>query len=474
MSRAANPTAALARIVWRHAMVGWLGLALVSLLLWVPVLAAFSPRHGVPPTAGIAPILGWGLIAACFAWLAALLLGAAIDRLANHLCLHLLPAGARHLHRLLWWAFALFWLLAGIPCVVMAGPAGWWWALPWSLGTVAAALSLGLTLLALGARWRMLGLAEFAVASGSALWWPSLSDAVAGVSPPPWALQAGAFTAGVLLVGLWAWTARLVVRHATANRAHRPDRSLLHKAWPTQLQWPARTVPPARDTRWLVMPSMVSTPLADVAALAINAVALFALARWFAQGANSLAHLLPLFVFITAWSATPGGRGVWLSPRMMLVPGGGQRLGLLWSLYRRSLARGLPRAGLHSSVAAAALCLGHRLDLAQGGPWVLAALATLPCTSAIALALVPCVQGQAARAVLAFLASSVVLILTVLAGHLAFGLPLAAADLAWPWVGMALALSALLAALLLGLVARPWMRLDWAHLPASPTVRGWA
>jgi hypothetical protein len=158
--------------------------------------------------------------------------------------------------------------------------------------------------------------------------------------------------------------------------------------------------------------------------------------------------------------------GTWVSSRLALLPGGLQRQGLAWVVWRHVMARGLARVALVGGLLLAlavpvlqppAVDVAATVLLGASCAWFVgsAVVAVLPwCKSSLALRLSP--WGAAAVFAIAPLA----LALFNLSGE-EMSLPTLA------WAGITAAISLPMGVLVVASSARAWARYDWSRMPAT-------
>ncbi len=184
-----------------------------------------------------------------------------------------------------------------------------------------------------------------------------------------------------------------------------------------------------------------------------------------------LPALLALWIYVAGMSAAPFWQGVWVSLRLMLLPGGLARSHqTIWHLHRYALKQNLLQMLLNMVVGAAALCLACGLPLQSGLPMVAVAVGPLLFFSSVVFfARVVPDRFIGPRTLIFVLQNSFLLLLAVV-GHFALQLRWDSAQALWSWAGLSVAMSLPLSAALLLLAAPLWAGFDWGRMPALPPV----
>ena len=467
-----SPTRAWLCMGFRGARTGFIGLALIGVLLvglpWYATWRA-AIHHQAPgiELALLAPVMSafYGLMTmALLASMSVLMRKPAIVRLV--------PGSAQVLHRAMQVSGLGLWLLAGLPTAAVLLAEAWLGnsqlsfsaALAWGLGAPLGAAALAAALVVLPAP----GWMRFVAFVLGCLLFGAANLARNLVQLAPDARNAILLSVGVTGLGFAVWAFRRVASTLAGVSAPSAD-------GPVRPLWQMLNVregfagPLPRDTRWLVTPYRAGLRVRDAAVMLLAVVALLVLLPRFTGFPVPQGLFL---MFIVAGTSVPWLVGAWVSPHWALLPGGLSRRNTAWRIWGDSLRNSAPRVAAITMILALVSVLGVGLPLVKclGGLLVCAGFVVL--SAGLAVASVPLFRSPQA------LALGPMLAVVVVGG--AYGMAeqhmdaIAGGDIVTTLLlmaGLALAL-ATAGVLAVAASSRAWARYDWARMPAQPAVQG--
>lgn len=450
------------KMVWRHSPTGWIGITVIALLFWG--VATLQLQRGAAWREGALAFL---FFSAFWAGMAGAMVGDALRRLSRSAPFQLAPFRRASMHQALWCFFALVWAAGSLPVALMAGSQHLWWSLPCSLGAAAMGMGLGLAYMGLSMPASLGTVATLVVAlmasSGSGLNAAKRIEAVA--------TDTAAAGAGVAACLVAFWLARFLTRRLTS-----PPRSTA-AALMAALPWPvprlSNTVDAAPssaqveqgDSRWLFRPTEPSTggeKLGLLACVACGALMYYAIA-W------TDAPSLMVWAYIAAMASMSCGEAAWVSPRLMLLPGGLARSpGMAWRLLRQSFRQRLPIAAALVAGVATTMGLARAMPVAEIAALVSVTLGPLVVCGFAALAATVWARPWVSPRVIAWAVQGLLVAGIWLVGRFGLSLGHGPDSSLWPWAGLSLGLSTAWAGMLWAGIAARWPRFDWGRMPAQP------
>jgi hypothetical protein len=435
-------------------------------LFWLP------PRHdaneGVDP--GVFAALAAGMLLCTWLFAFGVLLGAAVSRLDQRVDAWRLPLARFVLRRCTLISGSLLLTLALVPALARLPVNQAFWLLPCLAGACASFLLGGVALTLLETRRSVGLLGSFGFAALLMAWPRVIRDWSKALSQADSWLHVVLAASGLLLLALCAWVAWRWVRAAvpargrtrpavSATRGHDADVPAFSAQRARIRIWERAGTPRPGQREGLVMPTGQTLTRHDW--LIAGGIALL-----FVAAHQLIPHGAALHVIWPAIASVGGAvhaQGSWVSPRVLLLPGGLQRQGMAVQLFGSVFRRSLPRC---AAVAAPSLL----------AVWLVTPLTALQVT-ALALALPGCVVLGSAVAVDAIRRSDIWHRSGAMVAQLVplMLCALAADVLGWvkpdaplsEWYAWALATSAALAAagaMWLALTARSLQRLDAGRL----------
>lgn len=471
-----KPLWCLTLLVLRRSRLAWLFLIPMLAFNWILVgLMDRSIPSQVPMQSLDGTTVGQTqmLLTSGFFWLgmAAGLVGEALRSLRRVTAFHIAPGHGVQLRRFLWLLLLLLWFSNVAPMLLILGAGHWWWAVPISLGLTAAVIAALTTIFALG-RIELFAIGGLLLLF-PLLWKPLRNEiyrlTLSASSVDPLHAKWGGVFLGFVLLALWAWAVRALVKHFTQPgfMPSGPDRNgFMGLTRPTADYGQLRR----GDPRAAFMPTAPLTTGRRVIVLA----ALFA--AYYVLGASiysplRLPALLALWIYVAGMSAAPFWEGVWVSLRLMLLPGGLARSHqTIWHLHRYALKQNLLQMLLNMVVGAAALCLACGLPLQSGLPMVAVAVGPLLFFSSVVFFARVVPDRFIGPRTLTFVLQNSFLLLLAVVGHFVLQLRWDNTQALWSWAVLSMAMSLPLSVALLRLAAPLWVRFDWTRMPALPPV----
>jgi hypothetical protein len=447
------------KMIYRHSPLAFGAIAGLAALLWLPALYLRTKQYSVQPLAGwIWPLLGF-----CFAFLVGALFGAGLLRCTVRDVLRNAPAYNAVLHRSLWLAFGVSWLLFAAPALLLATGASLR-VLPWSLGINALGFGLGLTLLAM--HWgRALAWPIVALLMSQRLWVPSVNEAVGPLLlryAGAWEFFAGLFGLSLLLI--WALGARALPVYLLRSHRHHASPWYLSSALNQRMEQ-AASEPQAQHLGSLMSPPGRSRWVVEVGLFAFITLT-NALAVWQLSGNQGM--WLLVWPAIAGWAGMANSFNCWASPRLLHLPRGAARNSLALALFWRTLQSALPRWLLYTGATTAAVCVLADISPVKGLALLIVALAASIISAAVTVAAPRGANDHALLPMKPIFAQAAFVLAAIGIAGPGFRLP-SPDDWAWmTWAFTALAVAVVLCALLVLKAKKTWAEIDWSSLPAAP------
>ncbi len=459
-------TGAQLKMIYRHLPIGFWGLGLLAILLWMPVAVLRVQQGKSPLEAGMV----WPLLGFVFSFMVGILFGAGLVRCVARTTLRLAPSYPQVLHRTLWLAFGVTWLLFAAPALLLRPNPGFWWVLPWSLGICAAGFGLGLGMLV--QRYVALAAWPFIALMMTQRWWlPATLH-----SMQPWLREHAdqgplvAAWVGWALLGVWAFAAHGVSKRLAQEGV---TSTVLTPWWKTTSEGtasPEAYAPKARRINALLLTPKRMVWKTEVSLLAFNGILCYIGAL--TMLANTVSPWLVVWASLGCFGGLAHTGSAWASPRLMLVPGGAVRARLPSTLFWHALQGSTWRWPAYALVATFAVCAASGAGPGHGAAIVLVLFAALIVSASVAVVMPSRTTSSNLLAFVPLLAHALFAIAAAALAQRVFGSPALQAP---AWLGWAMSmcvLAAVLAAVMLRASRRVWAQMDWATLPSTPALAG--
>ena len=467
-----SATSASLRTCFRGARIGFVGLALIGVLLtalpWYATWRA-AIHHQAP---GIELALLAPVMSAFYGLMTMALLASTWVLMRKPAIVRVMPGSVQVLHRAMRVSGLGLWLLAGLPTAAVLLAEAWLGnsqlsvstALAWGLGVPlgAAALAAALVVLPAPGWMRLVAFVLACLLFGAA----NLARKLVLLTPD--ARNAILLAVGLTGLAFAAWAFKRVAATLAGVASPSAD-GTLRPLWQMPKVREGFSGPLPRDTRWLVTPYRAGLKVRDAAGMLLAVVALLVLLPRFTDWPAPQGLFL---LFIVAGTSVPWLVGAWVSPHWILLPRGLSRRNPAWRILVDSLRNCAPRVTAITTILALVSVLGAGLPLVKclGGLLVCAGFVVL--SAGLAVASVPLFRSPQA------LALGPMLAIVVVGG--AYGIAEQRMDeIARGDVLTTLLLLASLALALAGLgvlavaaSGRAWARYDWSRMPAQPPMQG--
>jgi hypothetical protein len=454
------------KMIYRHVPIGFWGVGLLAILLWLPVAMLRVKQEESPLEAGMV----WPLLGFVFSFMVGILFGAGLVRCVARATLRLAPSYPQVLHRSLWLAFGATWLLFAAPALLLRPSPGLWWVLPWSLGICAAGLGLGLGMMA--QRYVALAAWPFIALMMTQRWWlPSTLETV-----QPW-LRAhahegpvAAAAVGWALLGAWAFAAHQVSKRLAKEGATSTVLTPLWKPTSEGAASPEANAPKARRLKPLLLTPKRMSWKTEVGLLAFNGIICYIGAL--TMLANTVSPWLVVWASLGCLGGLAHTGSAWASPRLLLVPGGAGRASLPSILFWHAMQGCAWRWPAYALVATVAVCAASGAGPGHGAAIVLVLFAAMIVSASVAVVMPSRTTSSYLIAFVPLLANALFAMAAAALAQRVFGSTFAHAP---TWLGWALSmclLAVVLATVLLTASRRVWAQMDWATLPSTPVVAG--
>lgn len=446
-------------------------------VLLLCVAAMSSGFFWLNPQPGASAGVDAGVFAASIAamllctWLFAfgVLLGAAVSRVDHRVDAWRLPLAREVLRRCTLAVGGLLVSLALVPAMARLPASQAAWLLPCLAGAFASFLLAGLAIALLEGRRSVGILGGLGFVALLSVWPRAMQSWGPALSQPEPSLRVGLAATGLLLLAGCGWVARRWLQAARSTSPKAGSQGLPGAPRGTGLIVPAQR---ARIRMW----AGIGTP--DPArwdALVMPAASRLTRQDWLAAGGIALLFaffnttqkpgsvMLIIWLAIASIGGTVYAQGSWVSPRVLLLPGGLRRQGMAQTLFWHAIRRSLPRCAAMTMPSMLAMWLLTPL----GALPIMAMALTLPgslvLSSAVAVDAIrrTDIWQRSTATILQFLPLSLCAIAADILGWVTPDGPLT------DWLVWALATSVSLAAagaLWLALTARSLQRLDAGRL----------
>ncbi|MFM8899535.1 MAG: hypothetical protein ACKOF9_06240 [Burkholderiales bacterium] len=382
--------------------------------------------------------------------------------------LPLLPRFASTLHQFLWLTLFLALLFWGVPMVWMLGVSSMLSVLFTFVAFICLGLSLGLVRLStgsIGAGRTAFQIVVFlpALAPLAGQGWKT--QLTTWVTQHPTAAWVGSLGLATVALPIWIWTVRRVVVLLMQPPAGIDEVRSAVSPWSRVKTWWEPHLPGSREPVSLLAPG----PAAPLTVLGFTVF--YSGFFYFIMGASQFKNLDTLAIFPLMVALPFVVQGLWISPRLLLLPGGFGRQSISWRICEQVVRTHLPALVLMMAAPTLALTWAWGLPWSHGLLLVLSSVTSLLLLLALALLVrvVPVTaKHHQACMTIAFL-------VTVAVGSFQSHYAIAALQSpnAYPWflalLPVVLGLLPTLAVLVA--IEKPWANYDWRNMPRSPTQR---